>query len=416
MGSPDPSHDSFPSDSCDQWDPYDDSFDAFDAPSQLQTQTNELKLCRLPDWDSERTYDESYIRYSIVWKVTVNNRAIIKPDTEQDLVLAPAGYWQRFLHPKLQQLLQTKNRSLRSEDTSVVVSVTQRKEDPLTKRFDDTNIDWAVIESQLVAWGRFYRAGKKLRLNLSFNYIDTANTSSRKGDKRGSSSTTRQMLATGALQVDAEQHSTGQSSIWRRVYELMRCPGRPCDKGPHCWCDPVGKKHYKLYTPHMTALVEYMQDGNTLQTHDDVPEDIRRQLYDEEKKSLERHKKTTTPSAASLPPINITVLPAPAGTPAPDMPSKSTPNDRLDIPGYLDEQVEDYFAWHQSRVKKRAWKEDYEKAYDVMIKHGKDLDQIRWNPNPKFLIDEGVLEGTAERVVSDVDYWFETTKRRRTEE
>jgi hypothetical protein len=76
-----------------------------------------------------------------VWKVTVNNRAIIKPDTEQDLVLAPAAYWQRFLHPKLQQLLQTKNRFLRSEDTSVMVSVTQRKEDPLTKRFDDTSID-----------------------------------------------------------------------------------------------------------------------------------------------------------------------------------------------------------------------------------------------------------------------------------
>jgi hypothetical protein len=53
-----------------------------------------------------------------------------------------------------------------------VVSVTQRKEDDLVKRFANTSIDWAVIEKQLLAWGEFYRAGKKLTLKLSFNYVD----------------------------------------------------------------------------------------------------------------------------------------------------------------------------------------------------------------------------------------------------
>jgi len=51
-----------------------------------------------------------------------------------------------------------------------------------------------------------------------------------------------------------------------------------------------------------------------------------------------------------------------------------------------------------------------------MIEHGIDLNLIRRNPNPDFLIDKGVKRGTAERVVSDVDYWFDTTKRARTEE
>jgi hypothetical protein len=99
MSSPDPSHDSFASDLYDQWDPYDD-------PSQRQTQTNEktneLKFCQLSDWDSERTYNESYIHYSIEWKVTVNNRAIMPKDTEQDIVLAPAAFWQHSLKPKLE--------------------------------------------------------------------------------------------------------------------------------------------------------------------------------------------------------------------------------------------------------------------------------------------------------------------------
>jgi hypothetical protein len=160
--------------------------------------------------------------------------------------------------------------------------------------------------------------------------------------------------------------------------------------------------------------------------HDDVPENIREELYIEQQ-SLERHQKASRTSASSLPPVNITnVLPAPsgqtshlasvAGTPAPDLPSKSIPIVRLDIPGFLDEQVEEYCTWQQSRVKKPALKEDCKKACDVMIEQGIDLNLIRRNPNPKFLIDEGVKRRTAERVVSDIDYWFETTKRPRTEE
>jgi hypothetical protein len=73
-------------------------------------------------------------------------------DTEQDVVLAPAAYWQHFLHPKLEHLLHTTNRSLKSDFTSVVVLVTQQRKEPnLTKVFPETSIDWAVIENQLVA-------------------------------------------------------------------------------------------------------------------------------------------------------------------------------------------------------------------------------------------------------------------------
>jgi hypothetical protein len=129
-----------------------------------------------------------------------------------------------------------KNRSVRSEDTNIAVSVTQPKEPDLTKRFADTSIDGAVIEKQLVAWGEFYRAGKKLRLKLSFNYVDTSqlSTTSLGRTERGFPSTTRQMLAEGALQEDAEQASSGHPSIWRKVYNIMRCPGPPCKEGLYC--------------------------------------------------------------------------------------------------------------------------------------------------------------------------------------
>jgi hypothetical protein len=68
-------------------------------------------------------------------------------DTEQDIALAPADYWEHFLKPKLENFLRKKNRPLGSEDTTVMVSVTARLERNLTKRFNDTSIEWAVIES-----------------------------------------------------------------------------------------------------------------------------------------------------------------------------------------------------------------------------------------------------------------------------
>ncbi|PVH67588.1 hypothetical protein DL98DRAFT_443240, partial [Cadophora sp. DSE1049] len=88
------------------------------------------------------------MRYTIEWKLTVNNRAIVPKDTEQDIVLAPGAYWQKFLEPKLEDTVRKLKRSLESNFTSVVISVTQRKEADIPKRFDNTNVDWASIESQ----------------------------------------------------------------------------------------------------------------------------------------------------------------------------------------------------------------------------------------------------------------------------
>jgi len=132
MSSPNPSHDSFASDQYDdQWDPYDYS----SQQTQTNEQTNKLKFCQLSDWDSKKTYDESYIHYTIEWKMTVNNRAIMPKDTEQDIVLAPATHWQHVLGPKLEDSVRKQKRSLKSDFTSVVVSVTQRTEPNLTKVF-----------------------------------------------------------------------------------------------------------------------------------------------------------------------------------------------------------------------------------------------------------------------------------------
>jgi hypothetical protein len=165
----------------------------------------------------------------------------------------------------------------------------------------------------------------------------------------------------------------------------MRCPGPLCHLGPHCWRDPVGKKHYKLKTHHLKSLIKYVEQGHELQTHEDVLEDIREQLYTEEQQWLERRQRTRSTSTAGFPPINITnVLPpqayptplghSPARTPPLDLPLISTPVHRLDIPSPRDIAVRNYSHWQQSKVDDEILKVEFRKACDVTLADGLDLE------------------------------------------
>lgn len=136
-------------------------------------------------------------------------------------------------------------------------------------------------------WGNLYRVGKKLRLSISFNYIEDGNPGTSKStDNRGPSSVTQRMLTEQDSQIDAERVS-GHPSVWRDVYRVMRCPGAPCHLGPYCWQDPQGRKHYRLRASHLTSLVKYVEQGGILETHDDVPGMVRDQLYAEEQQRFD---------------------------------------------------------------------------------------------------------------------------------
>jgi hypothetical protein len=140
--------------------------------------------------------------------------------------------------------------------------VNDRSERDLCKRYDDMHIDWPVVERQLLRWAELFRSGKKLRVDLSFNYIESSSATSATTSReqgRGSSATQR-MLADRASQLDVEQ-SSGVPSVLRDVYALMRCPGPPCNLDPHCWRDPFGKKHYRLRTHHLKHLIKPVQQG-----------------------------------------------------------------------------------------------------------------------------------------------------------
>ncbi|KAM0310605.1 hypothetical protein ACHAO8_007971 [Botrytis cinerea] len=202
------------------------------------------------------------------------------------------------------------------------------------------------------------------------------------------------MLAERDEQLDGEREFSGQSSIWRDVYSLMRCPGPPCHLGPHCWRDPVGKKHYKFKTHHLKTLIRYVKQGHESQKHEDVPEDIREQLYAEEQQWLERRQRTSNTSTASFPPINIANT-SPARTLPSNLPPTLVPVTRLDIPGPRDVAVKNYSHWQQSKVNDDILKVEFRKACDITLTDGLDLEQVYEDRDPTFFIDKGVKGGIA---------------------
>ncbi|KAJ5993368.1 hypothetical protein N7451_009092 [Penicillium sp. IBT 35674x] len=198
------------------------------------------------------------------------------------------SYWEQIKEDACNILRRktARGRRVRLDDTDMVLSVNSQRN--IDKHFEGTSVDWTVVEKQLLAWAYLFRRGKKIRLQISINYIEDSGPLPSRTDKRGKSSVTTRMLADRDAQIDAEQVS-GQHSVWRDVYRVMRCPGPPCrHEGQYCWQDPEGKRHHRLQTHHLKVLIKYVEQGGVLETHADVPDSVREQLYAEENQRLDK--------------------------------------------------------------------------------------------------------------------------------
>ncbi|CAG8263094.1 unnamed protein product [Penicillium salamii] len=160
------------------------------------------RLLQLSEWHDGILDDElppDCIQYTIEWKVMVNKK-VISRDTEEDVALTPSAYWPMTLKCKLEKLLEGKasyKGRVRSDDTAIVVSVNDRSQRDLMKRFDHFYIDWTTVEKQLLRWGALFLRCKRLRLSITFKFVEDdrlCRIISGRVEKRGRSSVTKRML------------------------------------------------------------------------------------------------------------------------------------------------------------------------------------------------------------------------------
>ncbi|KAJ5718818.1 uncharacterized protein N7483_009900 [Penicillium malachiteum] len=265
---------------------------------------------------------------------------------------------------------------------------------------------------------------KELTLKISFNYVDDRHSSpsaGRKGEKRGKSSVTKRMLGERDAQLDAEEDASSERSIWRSVYNMMRYDSLTCPHGPHCWVDPMGKKHYSLKTHHLKRLIAHVEKDGILEGHNDVPEVVRNELYKEEEERRKGDKQKgdhSNRAEVPYPPFSniINVLPSQAAPNGSDGSAPKAVIDQLtmcplEIPGPRDVAVEEYGEWQMSNFTNDALKSAFRQVCDVMLDHGLDLEQVYKDQDPNFFIEKGIKIGIARRFVEDIGKWAEKVKK-----
>ncbi|KAL4918747.1 hypothetical protein BDW62DRAFT_217518 [Aspergillus aurantiobrunneus] len=354
-----------------------------------QPPQDRLRFLPLAEWERGGEYDQQpprYVCYTVKWKLLLNNKPVGNV-TEKDLVVAPSQYWKKYLQADLDNMVQTKrkpNQRVQPESTTIKVEVNDRKQCPLEQFDNGTKIKWTP-----------------LTVSIAFSYRQDDNGSSptKKGDKRGRVSATNLMLAERDAYIAEEEERTRRPSAWNSVYELMQYP--------------KDSKHYKLREPHIDWLVDYVEKGSKLESHGDVPRDIRRDPILESQTGRKSKKDNSLASGSPYHPVSINVLPAQASTASmisPSPPRSSSP--RVIIQGDRVAAVKDYCKWLEAQCSDEAYKADFQKARDMVLKRRMDLELILENSNSGFFTNEGIEIGTALCFIRNIQEWDKSVKPR----
>lgn len=180
--------------------------------------------------------------------------------------------------------------------------------------------------------------------------------------------------------------------------------------------------YYRLRTKTLRQLVTYAEKGGVLETHKDVPDEIREEIYIEEQQRLEKGKRkggNVLEGGTLYPPININVLPSQSHPPELDITTSKAavdsarPNDMgpLKIPGFKDVAIKEYGEWLASSVSDDTLKAAFRQACEVTLSDGFDLEHIYKDQDPEFFVGKGIKPGIARSFVENIRDWVENVKK-----
>ncbi|CAH0034985.1 unnamed protein product [Clonostachys rhizophaga] len=360
---------------------------------------------------SYRSYDgEPTIRYNVEWKLFVKNRGQAG-ESELDIVISPHKFWKHVLLPKMMEA--SANKPWAEDATKLILSVTDRRTSKITKRFPKLNVDWRFVGKQLQEWSHFINDGKRITATITFYYqhVESNSTSGRGG-------------ATANQEADLEARTSilGRGKCIRQAYALMRCPGPPCTEGDHCW--QYEGRHYPLRPHHVRMLADHMQAGRTLNGHDDVPDDFRRLVLDDQREREERERKEQSRKRrrrnSDDAPSMLTghcyyCATGGRGTESaapltPAMVFPTFPLTESELP--KEDEVNAYSVWQRSLVRNEERKEQYRLAEELTLERCFDLDMLASNQERiyRLYVRHGIAEGIAWRYISDIRSYLDQRK------
>lgn len=325
-------------------------------------------------------------------------------------MISPQMFWKKVLQPKVANA--SSNKPWEEHKTLLILSVTDRSTSKIRKEYPKLDVEWQVVTRRLQEWSKFLNEGKKITVTVTFYFqcIDRGKTG------RGGATANQH------AELEARTAGLSRGACIRKAYAMMRCPGRPCTKGDHCWQN--GGKHYSLKPHHVRMLAEHLQVGRPLNGHDDVPDDFRRLVLDDERKRAEREqrereqrekeqrrkrrRRDSDGSAAGVTGmqcLHCTTQGLHTVTNPPSTPKMIFPTSPLlGFGGSREDEVRAYSAWQQCQVSTKEQKDYYDMALELTLAHGFDLDMLASNQERmyRFYQKYGILEGVAWRFVCDI--------------
>ncbi|RFU73472.1 hypothetical protein TARUN_8780 [Trichoderma arundinaceum] len=349
--------------------------------------------------------------FTVVWKLQLRKGRMmtLTGDTVEDVNVASGAFWSNTLKLELLAVVEEKapHPQYKPDETRITVSTSKRSQHDFQKRFTGLNIDWNLVDSKLQSWSN---QGNSLIVEIWFIYKENQLDTTNKVGKTGRGATNKQLAARDKL--IAQQEASGVRPVWKDVYELFECSSAVCpNRGFSCWREPSDKRHIKLDSDTMEKLVDFAEEGNKLETHDDVPERIRELIYRhrEEEETRKRLKRKASDPLPTTIHICCSDHQDKGSADSARNPQKAAGPARLKFPMPIDEAPKSYSDWLCSQVANNAWQGAYRLASQITIDKGYHLGRMyeAQAVDAKMLVTCGVLPGIALQFVGRVKEWLD---------